>query len=113
MATQLLVVEGRGGGDAGLPDVVPPELAASTVEYGETHAMSTASAPQPPQPPQTSKLKRVLSVVSFRADSRGPGTSAARRRRTRWLRSWLRQERMTVRMALAGGSALQLWCGAD
>ena len=65
--------------------------------------MYTRSAPQPPQPPH--RLRQVCDLLflcrDFMADSSGQPTGAARRRRQRRLRSILRHEQQTVRMALA------------
>ena len=67
--------------------------------------MKHLSAPQPPQPPhrlrQVCKLWVFPLCRDFMAESSGQPTGAARRRRERRLRSMLRHEQQTVRMALA------------
>ena len=67
-----------------------------------------SSAPQPPQPPQAVFRKSLPFCVDFRktlaVDMSLHGereTGAAKRRRERQLRSWLKHERQTVRMVLA------------
>ena len=108
---------GRGGGDAGslLPGVLPPELVAS---YARARTDSPCRQSfVPPTPPATppphhhqhhqevgDPFSRVLQnfMAEFSCRPRQvDGDGAAKRRRQRRLRSWLRHEQQTVAAVLA------------
>ena len=69
--------------------------------YGQTHLINT----QVRTTTTTTRLRQVCDLLflcrDFMADSSGQPSGAARRRRERRLRSMLRHEQQTVRMALA------------